>query len=123
MTTGLSGTYAINNTDLTLQPSTGRWVERTSYGVDGSGHPLYSNFRSFELTWELISTSDAKQLIDFFNTVSTTGTVVACLPKWRDTDYTFYNYSGTTIGEPAVGEYFQGFIQNVKMLLLNIRTD
>lgn len=123
MTTGASGTYAINNTDLTLQPTTGKWVERTQYGLDGNGHPIYSNFRNFELTWELISTSDAKQLIDFFNTVATTGTVVSCLPKWGDATYLFHNYSGTTLMEPSVGEYFQGFIQNVKLLILNIRTN
>jgi hypothetical protein len=123
MTIGLSGSYAINNTDLTLQPTTGKWVERTSYGIDGNGHPLYSNFRNFELTWELISPSDTKQLIDFFETVSTTGTVVACLPKWRDVESLFYNYSGTTMQEPTVGEYFQGYIQSVKLLLIRIQTN
>jgi hypothetical protein len=81
MTTGLSGTYAFNDVNLTLQPSEGRWVERTSYGIDGSGHNIYSNFRNFELSWDLISTSELKQLIDFFNVVaSSTGSVVAaCL--------------------------------------------
>lgn len=123
MTIGLSGSYAINNTNLTLQPTTGRWTERPSYGVDGGAHPVYSSIRSFELTWVLISTSDAKQIIDFYNAVGNTGSVVACLPKWGDTDYTFFNYSGTTLQEPTVGEYFQGFIQEVKLLILNVRTN
>lgn len=119
---GASGTYAINNTDLTLQPTTGKWVERSQYGVDGAGHPIYSSFRSFELNWDLISPSQVKQLIDFYNTVSATGTVVACLPKWGDTDYVFFNYSGSTLGEPVVDTYFQGYLQSVKLLVLNIRT-
>lgn len=122
MTTGLSGTYGFNNINLNLQPTTGKWVERTSYGYDGSAHPIYSALRSFEITWDLISPTDAKQIIDFYNTVSATGTVVACLPKWGDTEFTFYNYSGVTINEPVVGEYFQGFITSVSLLIINIRT-
>lgn len=123
MTTGLSGSYAFNNVNLTLQPTTGKWVERTAYGIDGNAHPIYSSFRNFELTWELISPADAKQLIDSFNTISTTGTVVSCLPEWGALEYQFMNYSGTTMQEPTVGEYFQGFIQSVKLLLINIRTN
>lgn len=120
---GASGTYATNGTDWTLQPTTGHWVERNQYGIDGSGHPIYSNFRNFEATWELISTSDAKQIIDFYNTVSSTGSVVSCLPEWGNTNYEFRNYSGTTLQEPVVGEYFQGYIQSVKLLIINIRTN
>ena len=120
---GLSGTYAINNTDLTLQPTEGKWVERTNYGLDGGGHSVYAQNRKFQMEWVLISTSDAKQIIDFYNAVGNTGTVVSCLPKWGDVDYTFYNYSGTVLQEPEVGAYFQGYIESVKMLIVNIRTN
>jgi len=120
---GLSGTYAFNNVDFQLQPSTGKWVDRTNYGIDGGGHSIYSQFRHFELSWDLISTDDAKQIIDVYNTIGNTGTCVACLPKWGDINYTFFNYSGTTMQEPSVGEYFQGYITSVKLLLLNVRTN
>lgn len=119
---GLSGTYAFNDVSFTLQPTTGKWAERTSYGVDGGKHPVYSQLRNFELTWGLISPSDAKQIIDTYNSVGNTGTVVACLPEWGATEYQFKNYSGSTMQEPTVGEYFQGFIKEVKLLLLGIRT-
>src|SRR5688572_20057816 len=122
MTTGLSGTYGFNGTDLTLQPTTGRWVERTQYGIDGGAHPIYAQNRSFEITWQLISPEDAKQVIDFYNVVGSTGTAVACLPQWGSVDYRFKNYSGTTLQEPIVGEYFMGFIQEVKLLILNVNT-
>lgn len=122
MTTGLSGTYAFNGTDLTLQPTTGKWVERTTYGVDGGGHPIYPATRSFELTWNLISPEDAKQIIDFYNAVGNTGTATACLPQWGSVDYRFRNYSGTTLREPTVGAYFNEFIEEVSLLILNIRT-
>ena len=123
MTTGLSGSYAFDNVNFQLQPTTGKWSERTNYGVDGAGHPIYSSVRNFELTWELISPTDAQQIINVYNSVGNTGSVVACLPKWGDATYTFFNYSGTTMQEPSVGEYFQGYIQSVKLLLLNIRTN
>lgn len=119
---GLSGTYALNNTDFQLQPTTGKWVERTNYGVDGGGHPVYPATRKFEAEWVLISPTDAKQIIDFYNLVGSTGTVTACLPEWGNTNYTFKNYSGTTLSEPEVGTYFQGYIESVKLLIMNVRT-
>ena len=120
---GLSGTYAFDDTDLTLPPTTGRWVTRNNYGIDGNGHPVYPALRSFELKWQLISTEDASQIIGFYNTVGNTGTVVACLPQWNNVGFEFINYSGCTLMEPEVGEYFQGFIQEVSLLVLNVRTN
>lgn len=123
MTTGLSGTYAFNNINLQLPPSEGEWKERTSYGVDGNAHMVYSSVRDFELSWDLQSTNDASQIIGFYNLVSNTGTLVACLPKWGDPEYTFYNYSGTTLQEPTFGSYFQGYPQSAKLLIMNVRTN
>lgn len=123
MAEGLSGTYAFNNVAWTLQPTTGKWVERTNYGMDGSAHPIYSQFRSFEATFELSSTEDAKQFIDFYNTVSVTGSLTVCLPQWGSIDYRFKNYSGSTMMEPTVDAYFQGYIQSVRLLLVNINTN
>lgn len=119
---GLSGTYAFNGTSFTLQPTTGKWVERTQYGIDGGAHPVYATPRSFEITWQLINVDELQQIINFYNLVSNTGTVVTCLPQWGAADYRFKNYSGTTLQEPMVGEYFQGYIQSVTLLVLNVRT-
>ena len=122
MTTGLSGSYAINNNDLTLQPTNGKWVARTDYGVDGNARMVYATPRKFELEWELIHPVDAKQLIDFYNLVGSTGTVSVHLPEWGAVDYRFKSFSGTTLTEPEVGQYFQGYIESVKMTIMNIRT-
>lgn len=122
MTAGLSGTYALNGVDLTLQPTSGKWADRVNYGIDGGAHPVYAQNRAFELSWDLISTEDAKQLIDVYNLVSNTGTITACLPQWGALEYQFKNYSGTTLEEPIVGEYFMGYIQQVRMLVLNVNT-
>lgn len=122
MTTGLSGTFAFNNVDFNQIPTTHRWVERTQYGVDGGAHPVYPAVRSYELTWNLISTSNAKQIIDFYNSVGNTGTLTACLPQWGSVDYRFKNYSGTTLEEPQMQGYFMGFIEELKLLILSIDT-
>ena len=122
MTAGLSGTYAFNGTNLNQSPTTHKWVERTSYGFDGGGHPVYSAVRSFELTWNLISTDNAKQLIDFYNTVGNTGTITSCLPQWGSVDYRFKNYSGTTLQEPEMGNYFDEYIEDFRLVIMNINT-
>lgn len=118
---GLSGSYAINNTELTLQPSIGRWEEKQIIGYDGSGRPIYPAVGDFTLEWDLISTSDMKQLIDFYDYVSNTGTSVADLPEWGDNEYKFHSYSGTFPNRPIAGEYFMGHVSNVKMTISNIR--
>lgn len=123
MTTGLSGSYSFNGVDLTLPPTTGKWNERTNYGIDGNGHPTYSSLRSFEMKWELISTSDLNQIIGYYNLVGNTGTVTSCLPDWGNAAFTFRNYSGTTLQEPTVGEFYQGYVQSVTLLVLNVRTN
>ena len=123
MTTGLSGTYAINNVNFQLPPSEGKWNERTDYGVDGNAHVIYTAFRDFELSWDLQSTSDASQIIGFYNSISVTGTVVACLPEWGASVYQFKNYSGTSLREPTFDAYFQGYPQTAKLLIMNVRTN
>lgn len=119
---GASGTYAINNTDLALQPTEGRWLPREQYGVDGGGHPIYSAVRSFELSWQLISQSDFQQIVNFYDQVSNTGTCSVDLPRWGDTQYIFTTYSGCTLSEPQVSSYFNEHTMDAKLLILNIRT-
>jgi hypothetical protein len=120
---GLSGTFAFNDTNLFQYPTTHKWVERTNYGVDGNAHPVYPQNRSYEMTWNLISTENAKQVIDFYNLVGNTGTVTSCLPEWGSVDYRFKNYSGTTLEEPQMQGYFMGFIEELKLLILTVNTN
>jgi hypothetical protein len=121
MTTGLSGSYAFNGTNFTLQPTSGRWLPRDAIGIDGAGHMVYPGVREFELVWSLQSVTDARYLIDVFNTVSNTGTAVSCLPKYGDAQYLFYNYSGTIPREPEFGEYFEEHPSSVRLIIGNIK--
>lgn len=119
---GTTGTYAINGTNFSLPPSKGKWMQRDSLGLDGNNRPIYPSIREYEMTWELMPISDLKQIIDA-SLMSVTGTVVADLPKWGDTDFTFYSYSGTVFREPEVGEYFVDHVTDVRLMIGNIRTN
>ena len=123
MTQGLSGTFAFNDVNINQYPTTHKWVERTQYGVDGNGHPLYGQVRSYEMVWNLISGEDAQQIIGVYNSVGNTGTVTSCLPEWGALDYRFKNYSGTTLVEPVMNGYFQTYIEEVKLLVLSVNTN
>lgn len=117
---GASGTYAVNGTDFTLQPTRGRWIDRDAIGIDGNAHPVYPAVRSFELSWQLIDASDLSQVIGFYNSVISTGTVSVDIPRWNGNPYQFQRYSGCTLGEPQVGEFFAEHTQEVKLLIYNI---
>lgn len=114
--------YSINGTTLFLQPTTGRWLERPIKGFDGSGHPIYVSTREFEMRWQLISMTDVEQIQGFFNIVAATGTAVVGLPEYNVAPYAFFSYSGCTLEEPMVGEFFEKHQTEVTLLIHNIRT-
>jgi len=124
VTQGFSGSYAINGTNLVLQPTSGRWNGRDLLGIDGAGHPIYPSIREFEMSWALISTTDFAQLNNFQLSVGNTGTVSVDLPKWGNAGYMFYSYSGCTLREPQAGSYFSadGYVQDVTMTIMGVRT-
>lgn len=122
MTQGFSGSYAVGNVNFTLQPTKGNWEGRGNLGFDGNGHPIYPSVRSFEIQWDLIHPTDAKQLIDSYNTISNTGTLVFDLPEYGNANYLFKSYSGCTIQEPTFGDYFQGYLMNGKLTINRVRT-
>lgn len=113
--------YAVNSTDLYLQPTTGRWLPKTAMGIDGAGHPVYPGVREFEMNWGILAPVDADQLQNFFATVVTTGTATMCLPKYAGITGGFANYAGCTLSEPQFGVYFAGHYTNTVLLVHNIR--
>lgn len=123
MTTGYSGSFAVNGTNFLLQPTKAGWGNRQELGVDGNGHPIYPAVRQFDFEWGLAHPNDVKQLLDAWETVSNTGTVSFDLPQWKASGYQFITYSGCTMREPQVGQYFEGYIENVKLTILLVRTN
>lgn len=120
MTTGYTGSYAINGVNLQLQPTNGAWEGRESLGNDGNGNNIYPQYRAFILKWGLMSVSDAQQINNVFLTVGNTGTVVVDLPKWGALDYQFYSYSGCIVSEMQVGEYFNQYITDVTVRISKV---
>lgn len=118
----MSGSYSVNGTAFTLQPSTGKWVSRETVGYDGNSHPIYPATREFQVGWELIGPTDFDQIMGFFNNIGITGTAVVSLPKFPNTTYNFFSYSGCIINEPEVDEYFEGYQKSAKLLISRIRT-
>lgn len=113
--------YRINNTDLTLQPSTGRWIPREILGIDGNGHPIYPTVHEFELDWDLIAVDELYQLQNFFDTLGTTGTISIDLPKYKTQTYEFTTYSGCVMHDMEYGEYFEEHPASAKLLITGIR--
>lgn len=119
---GLSGSYALNGVNLSLQPSSGQWKERTNYGVDGGGHIIYSSVHEFEMVFDLESMSDFNQILSVYDSVSSSGTVVIDLPMFHASDDRFYSYSGCNLREPYMNSsFFMGYPQSVTLTVLNIR--
>jgi hypothetical protein len=115
-------TYKINGTALTLQPTTGEWIDRDSIGATGEGHNVYPALRSFRLQWGFMTAAEFEQIHDFFENNNITGTVVAELPKYKDSSWGFYGYTGSVLREPTFGEYFEEHYSDVSLLIVRIRT-
>ena len=119
---GTTGSYAVNGVAFPLQPSYGKWGGRDSLGVDGNGRTIYPKVRTFEMGWDLMATADLDDLNNA-HASSISGTVVVDLPQWGASTYTYYSYSGTYIDDVEVGEYYVGFVSDVRLLVRNIRTN
>ena len=115
-------TYKINGVEITLQPTSGRWIPRRSLGIDGLGHPIYPALRSYELQWGLLSDVEYNQLQTFFDAVISTGTAVVDLPKYGDSTYAFYSYSGCTLSEPEPSRFFAEHYTDVGLIINKIQT-
>jgi hypothetical protein len=122
MTQGITGSYAVNGTDFTIQPTSGQWKPKDPLGVDGNGHYVYPPYREFEMSWGLLDTAQVNQLQTFFDSIGNTGTAVVDLPKYADADYTFFSYTGCVMQEPSFGVYFTEHLTDVTLLISKIRT-
>lgn len=122
MTQGITGTYAINGTEITIQPTGGQWLPRTPIGIDGNGHFVYPPYREFEMTWGLLDPSQANQLQTFFTSIGNTGSAIVDLPKYADANYTFFSYTGCVLQEPEFGMYFFEHHQDIILRVTKIRT-
>jgi len=118
----MSGSYKINGVELSLQPTTGRWLPRPLVGTTGDGHHIYPAIREYEMRWGLANPSDADEWYTQFDLLGVTGTVVMDLPKFPNSVYAFESYSGCTLQEPIVNTYFTEHFTDVVLLVTNIRT-
>ncbi len=116
-----TGTYQINDVDITIQPTSGKWVERDILEFDGNGHPVYPPYYQFEIRWQLVDMSQVQQLQDYFNTIGRTGTASVNLPRYGYGTYLFRTYSGTVLQEPIYGVYFNEHQTDVTLLISKIR--
>lgn len=114
--------YKINGTDLLLQPTSGRWIDREEIGVDGNGASVYPRFRAFELSWDLIDEASIYQVQDLFDTLLITGSVVFECPKYKSNTYTYYAYTGCVMHEPTFDAFWQEYVTSAKLLISRIRT-
>ncbi|MBT4585879.1 hypothetical protein HN960_05435 [Candidatus Peregrinibacteria bacterium] len=115
--------YKINGVDISLQPTSAKWIDREKFGFDGAGHPIYAPVREFELQWGIASQEERNQLQLFFDSIAVTGTVVATLPSYRGNTWEFYSYSGCTLSEPINDNYFSEHGTDVVLIIHNIRTE
>lgn len=107
-------------------PSMGHWLPRRPIDVQADNRPIYAPVRVFELTWDIQFYEDWEVLVAAFDQIQSTGTAVVELPAYPTATgvaFGFREYSGTTLGEPIVGDMFnQQYPTNVSLIIGNIRT-
>lgn len=121
MTTGITGTYSFNGSTLLLMPTEAGWVTRDEIGISGNARPTYPAVRQFEMRWEFMDMASFAQIQALYDAIQSTGTVVVDLPKYATAPYQFYSYSGCTLKEPSVGNFFEQNVTDVSLLILRAR--
>lgn len=117
-------TYKISGVDISIEPTSGRWLPREQVGLDGNGKPVYSPYRRFEITWSLITPAQYSELIGYFDNLAVTGSLIVDLPKFDNpSTYAFTSYTGCFVQEPEAGLYFSEHQTSVRLLVTHIRTE
>jgi len=114
--------YKVNGVELSIQPTTGRWLPQNMVGTTGAGIPIYPRVREFELRWNLSDPDLANTLRAYFATLGYSGSVVVDLPQYTAASYQFYAYSGCSLYQPERGAYFSEHITELVMIVGNIVT-
>lgn len=110
---------------LLTRPDTNGWVDRPILAYDGNHVPIYPFLREYELHWDFIEPEAFQQLRQIYVAVST-GSMVAFLPQYAGTidadnfDLCFVPYSGITVTEPTYKSFFNGYYQDVELLVVGI---
>lgn len=115
------GSYKFNATGTFPDPTETQWIDRSEKGVSGDGHSIYPLPRKFQLKWDFMTMDDFKTLQDLYNTVQSTGTFVATLPQYGQ-PWGFYSYTGCTMKEPSMGAFFETYVSDVTVLVVNVIT-
>lgn len=113
--------YKVNDTEITLQPTSGRWLPPKVIAKSGHGHEIEEPYFEFELKWELVAPSDYNQLLTWYNSIGQTGTCSVYLPEYGGATYAYHGYSGCVLSRPQLDIYFQEYIQNVTLRVMKIR--
>jgi len=122
MTQGVTGTFAINGTELLLPPTTHSWVDRELVGTTGEGRSVYSSLRQYQLEWDLMPMDAFSQLVGFFDGIQNSGSIAVDLPKYATAPFQFYTYSGCQLREPTAGKFFLDHVSDVKLLIVKVRS-
>lgn len=112
--------YKVNGVELSIQPTTGRWLPQSMVGTTGAGIPIYPRVREFELRWNLSDPNLANTLRGYFSALGYSGSVVVDLPQYNAGSYQFYAYSGCSLYQPERGTYFAEHITELVMIVGNI---
>lgn len=111
-----------NGTGLMVQPTTAGWVQQDEIGINGLGISIYPALREFQLTFNLTSQGELYELINYFDQIGTTGSIVATLPAWGANTFQYRNYSGVVLKQPSMTEYFAEQWSTEVNLVLLVRT-
>ena len=116
------GDYQINANEI-LSPTEFRWMPRRPLDVQGDNRPIYPAVRSAQLKWRLMTNEEWSDLQDNFRSIEASGTSVVRIPEFPTATgqaYAFREYSGTTLAEPTIGPYFEGYPKSVVLVIHNI---
>ena len=118
----MANAFKFNGTLLSHQPTTHKWVDRESQGVDGNGRTIYQALRDYELQWDYLNSTEFAEVYAFYSAIGQTGSVVASLPRYANATYSFFDYSGCILTEPRFNGFYEEHYEDVSILVLRIRT-
>jgi len=111
--------YRINGNQL-RKPTTARWLDKKEQGANGLGKPIYGTYRDFELMWDFLTYPEFSTVYNSYLYSENSGSVVVELPVYAGGSFEPHEYSGCFLTQPEMKEYFEGYYQDVKLVVRKV---
>lgn len=110
----------LNGVEIQM-PTNHGWRPRSIIDTNGIGFPVYSDYRSYDMSFSMLSPEEFTKLQSAYEACVAAGGCSATLPYYVSGTYAYHQYQDVIIQEPKFDKFFMGYYYNASLLITGIQ--